>query len=387
MYRMYQGTAGSTSPTQPSMELYRQGSSYNLLEGQSVMSKQSRSNYRLPKNLEIKIKDAPNFEKSKDKNKCDDTKLSENSQASDGHGQEDHDEMSLTPAQNGNNCHDLNNQNSSSRNDFNLEKNGFHKISQYIGNDKEATKNTYTLQCNTSQESGKPLSNYEKINDENDAGKEIYDTCMSQNEKVLNSRGIMKNESHSGSYDDEYEQASTPSTVINMNREHTMTVIMDTQDSNENNNTCINNNETRNVGNSQCEQEMEDDSSEFFQQNNFLLEQYSDSDREEIGRANFSTPADLQFLDITRPLDHLTDLHERKYAVLPSIGGIKNLHHDEENLMHLNQLDYTRDHIEEEADFFSDYRTNTSLVKMTPKNNPLPPIKQGNKKIARESEL
>ncbi|XP_033748064.1 uncharacterized protein LOC117333051 [Pecten maximus] len=95
------------------------------------------------------------------------------------------------------------------------------------------------------------------------------------------------------------------------------------------------------------------------------------------------TPVNLNLRDIIEPLDEWSrvqsGIRERKYPVLPKIGKMKKESgHDKQNfdMVNYNQLDYTREKMENEADFFSDYRINTSRVKETPRQNPLPPIRQ-----------
>ena len=68
-----------------------------------------------------------------------------------------------------------------------------------------------------------------------------------------------------------------------------------------------------------------------------------------------------------------SDIAQKKYPVLPSIGKAleeskpeEDEEEDEEDPT-LNQLDYTREKMETEADFFADYRVNTSVVKPTPR--------------------
>lgn len=93
------------------------------------------------------------------------------------------------------------------------------------------------------------------------------------------------------------------------------------------------------------------------------------------------TPINLNFQDLVQPLEDYSQVQknitERKYPILPSInksfeGGPEVLRREST----CNQLDYTREKMENEADFFSEYRVNTSLVKATPRQNPLPPIRQ-----------
>ncbi|XP_060073959.1 uncharacterized protein LOC132553707 [Ylistrum balloti] len=95
------------------------------------------------------------------------------------------------------------------------------------------------------------------------------------------------------------------------------------------------------------------------------------------------TPVNLNLRDIIEPLEEWSrvqsGIRERKYPVLPKIGKMKKESgHDKQkyDMVNYNQLDYTREKMENEADFFSDYRINTSRVKETPRQNPLPPIRQ-----------
>jgi hypothetical protein len=60
--------------------------------------------------------------------------------------------------------------------------------------------------------------------------------------------------------------------------------------------------------------------------------------------------------------------------VLPSIGRTYEGSTEEDDIEDdddptLNQLDYTREKMETEADFFADYRVNTSVVKLITTNN------------------
>ncbi|KAK3083921.1 hypothetical protein FSP39_005398 [Pinctada imbricata] len=93
--------------------------------------------------------------------------------------------------------------------------------------------------------------------------------------------------------------------------------------------------------------------------------------------------------ELTVPIEDFTNtqehIKERKYPVLPSIGqrsktllsSCGSEHTDiNDNSSTINQLDFTRERMEVEADFFADYRINTSKVKVTPRQNPLPPIRQ-----------
>lgn len=97
-------------------------------------------------------------------------------------------------------------------------------------------------------------------------------------------------------------------------------------------------------------------------------------------------PTSMSIGDLMEPLEDWNTkdtIKEKKYAVLPSIGKspspTKTDSHNSNNskLSHYsysNQLDYGRDRMEQEADFFADFRINTSEVHATPRQNPLPPI-------------
>lgn len=101
-------------------------------------------------------------------------------------------------------------------------------------------------------------------------------------------------------------------------------------------------------------------------------------------------PTNMNIHDLTEPpLDDWNSnevIKEKKYAVLPSIGKqtpspTKSdviLHNPVDSLSshysYSNQLDYGRSRMEQEADFFADFRVNTSVVQATPRQNPLPPI-------------
>ena len=99
-------------------------------------------------------------------------------------------------------------------------------------------------------------------------------------------------------------------------------------------------------------------------------------------------PTSMSIRDLMEPLEDWNAkdaIKEKKYAVLPSIGKTPspvksdaNLHNsnnsESANYSYSNQLDYGRDRMEQEADFFADFRINTSEVHATPRQNPLPPI-------------
>ena len=96
-------------------------------------------------------------------------------------------------------------------------------------------------------------------------------------------------------------------------------------------------------------------------------------------------PSNMHIGDLMTPLEEWgsNSIREKKYTVLPSI---KSPQSDNNSSIHRrlsigssqnNQLDFTRDKIEKEADFFADFRVNTSRVKPTPRQEPLPPIRLG----------
>ena len=101
------------------------------------------------------------------------------------------------------------------------------------------------------------------------------------------------------------------------------------------------------------------------------------------------TPVNVNLNEIVVPIEDFTNtqehIKERKYPVLPSIGqrsrtmlssSDSESNDTNDNSSTINQLDFTREKMEVEADFFADYRINTSKVKVTPRQNPLPPIRQ-----------
>ena len=99
-------------------------------------------------------------------------------------------------------------------------------------------------------------------------------------------------------------------------------------------------------------------------------------------------PTSMSIRDLMEPLEDWNakdSIKEKKYAVLPSIGKTPSptkpdaTSHNSNNsglsnYSYSNQLDYGRDRMEQEADFFADFRINTSEVHATPRQNPLPPI-------------
>lgn len=77
-------------------------------------------------------------------------------------------------------------------------------------------------------------------------------------------------------------------------------------------------------------------------------------------------------------------IREKKYTVLPSINhsgktedkhAISNTTGISYSISLSNQLDLFRDKTEQNAELFADYHVNTSKVKATPRQKPLPPIK------------
>lgn len=113
------------------------------------------------------------------------------------------------------------------------------------------------------------------------------------------------------------------------------------------------------------------------------------------GESGLKTPPrNLQIKDLMIPLDDWGTkdhaIREKKYTVLPSIHStptsdgertdFNTARHSISSSFSMNtgnQLDFFRDKIEQEADFFADFRVNTSKVKATPRQDPLPPIKHG----------
>ncbi|XP_060587378.1 uncharacterized protein DDB_G0283697-like [Ruditapes philippinarum] len=116
---------------------------------------------------------------------------------------------------------------------------------------------------------------------------------------------------------------------------------------------------------------------------------------ESEGGFNVKTPpTNMQIKDLMIPLDEWNNketIQEKKYTVLPSIKhrtsntsseDTESATYSQRNSSGFsfnNQLDFFRDKIEEDADFFADFRVNTSKVKATPRQDPLPPIKHGTK--------
>lgn len=104
------------------------------------------------------------------------------------------------------------------------------------------------------------------------------------------------------------------------------------------------------------------------------------------------TPVNANLNELVDPLQELTQIHikEKKYPVLPSItksscsprsntskNSLNNELTDEFTLVRettKNQMDFSRERMEKEADFFADHRVQSKKVKITPRIHPLPPI-------------
>lgn len=104
------------------------------------------------------------------------------------------------------------------------------------------------------------------------------------------------------------------------------------------------------------------------------------------------TPVNANLNELVDPLQELTQIHikEKKYPVLPSINktsssprsntsknSLNNELTDEFSLVRestKNQMDFSRERMEKEADFFADHRVQSKKVKITPRIHPLPPI-------------
>lgn len=115
--------------------------------------------------------------------------------------------------------------------------------------------------------------------------------------------------------------------------------------------------------------------------NDILFDNNSKQDM--MRNLNLTTPVNLNIKDLMQPLEDWgkikSGIRERKYPVLPSIGPPSQTNSPRLGLERsdtLNQLDYTREKIEGHADFFADFRVNTCVAKITPRHNPLPPIRQ-----------
>jgi hypothetical protein len=114
------------------------------------------------------------------------------------------------------------------------------------------------------------------------------------------------------------------------------------------------------------------------------------------------TPIDRNLTEVVDPLREFTQVNimEKKYYVLPSITKKSSTPYStrsensvdneslEKSLMReltKNQMDFSREKMEKEADFFADHRINTSTVKVTPRVNPLPPIQKTNDRSPNET--
>lgn len=123
----------------------------------------------------------------------------------------------------------------------------------------------------------------------------------------------------------------------------------------------------------------------------FMLDNAYTNSESEGGFTVKTPPKNMQIKDLIIPLDDWNQketIREKKYAVLPSIQHKQSASPEDSESVTFsnrissgysinNQLDFFRDKIEEEADFFADFRVNTSTVKPTPRQDPLPPIKLG----------
>ena len=97
-------------------------------------------------------------------------------------------------------------------------------------------------------------------------------------------------------------------------------------------------------------------------------------------------PTNMHIHDLMEPLDDwpgVETIKEKKYAVLPSINKqtpsptksdvtLSAISQSPSHCSYSNQFDYGRDRMEQEADFFADYRINSSVIHATPRQNPLP---------------
>ena len=108
------------------------------------------------------------------------------------------------------------------------------------------------------------------------------------------------------------------------------------------------------------------------------------------------TPVSFNINELVDPLQELTQIQikEKKYPVLPSImktscspksntskTSLMDELRDEFCLVRettKNQMDFSREKMEKEADFFADHRVQSKKVKITPRINPLPPIQPTN---------
>ncbi|XP_045171801.1 uncharacterized protein LOC123533899 [Mercenaria mercenaria] len=126
----------------------------------------------------------------------------------------------------------------------------------------------------------------------------------------------------------------------------------------------------------------------------FMLDNAYANYESEGGFTVKTPPQNMQIKDLMIPLDEWNNkdtVQEKKYTVLPSIKhktsnsssddteSVANSNRTSSGFSFNNQLDFFRDRIEQDADFFADFRVNTSKVKATPRQDPLPPIKHGTK--------
>ncbi|XP_046351651.2 uncharacterized protein LOC124132067 [Haliotis rufescens] len=104
--------------------------------------------------------------------------------------------------------------------------------------------------------------------------------------------------------------------------------------------------------------------------------------QENTGPCFSSTPRDnftMKPKEISDPLDYIQEhqVQEKKYSILPSIGTPRHKRKGKGgNSQHLNQLDYTREQYESDAEFFSDYNTTMDSPDIISHEGPvpLPPI-------------
>ncbi|XP_067651003.1 uncharacterized protein [Haliotis asinina] len=91
-----------------------------------------------------------------------------------------------------------------------------------------------------------------------------------------------------------------------------------------------------------------------------------------------ATPRDnflMKPKELSDPLDYIQpqQVQERKYSILPSIGTPQQRSKGKRSKpQHLNQLDYTRDQYESNAEFFSDYNTNMDSPEVISHISPIP---------------
>lgn len=124
----------------------------------------------------------------------------------------------------------------------------------------------------------------------------------------------------------------------------------------------------------------------------FMLDNAYANYEAEGGFSVRTPPKNMQIKDLMIPLDNWNNkeaIREKKYTVLPSINKTSKSPDESDSVVLSNrnssgfstnnQLDFFRDKIEQDADFFADFRVNTSKVKPTPRQNPLPPIRHDSK--------